>query len=133
LVNVPKTIQNQAVEVINSKMLGMGVLDEPNTVQSDPAGDFLLMKVVDLKLRSISRGSEPTTSKVRTIQLPIIANDEKNHAAYKVLQNWVDTVSTMYAKKQKTKGVDPSSIEKLMAEWPTEIDNAIEPILVYQS
>jgi hypothetical protein len=90
--------------------------------------------VVDLNLRSKAiKSQEAATVKVRTIELPIQGNSEKNHASFKLVQSWVDHVSQIHAQKKSTSlnGMQTKDFELLMAEWPEELDEAISNEKVY--
>lgn len=84
--------------------------------------------VIDLSLRSaVLSTSGPATVKVRSVQLPLVGGDEKNHAAYKLMQSWIQNVTSLHSKKkaQGSTAMQVNDLEKLMAEWPVEIDHAI--------
>jgi hypothetical protein len=78
-----------------------------------------------LTLRSIIINEKQET-KVRTVELPLQGGNEKNHASFKLLQSWVDNVTNIHAQKKSItmNGMQPQDVEKLMAEWPEELDSA---------
>lgn len=118
---LPQTLQAH-------EYVGFVYLDEPNTQQSDPA-------VVDLALRAISlqETTKESNAKVRSIKLPPFSKnlDANKSAPHKALQNWIDTVADLQAKKNRPSGSGSmgaaltNDLEKLMAEWPPEIDSAL--------
>ena len=84
--------------------------------------------MIDLNLRSIAINAKENISlKVRSVQLPLEGGSEKNHASFKLLQNWVDNVTNIHAKKKSSalSGMQAQDVEKLMEEWPEPIDNAL--------
>jgi hypothetical protein len=72
---------------------------------------------------------------VRNVQLPTDVGGEKNHASYKLLQNWIENVANIHAKKKSTAlaGMQPQDLEKLMAEWPEQMDQVLSSEEVFCS
>jgi Intraflagellar transport complex B protein 46 C terminal len=85
------------------------------------------MQVVDFALRSFFvgqrlNGSKPQT-KVRSIELHGVNRD----AGTKAIHSWLNHVKESYSSRASdytTKDME-SEIERLMAQWPTEIDQAL--------
>lgn len=108
--------------------LGLKFLDEPHIEQSDPAGNSSLNLVVDFALRSFFvgqrlNGGKPQTAKVRAINL----HGSEGDSGAKAIQSWLNHVKENYSTRSTHfdgKGSE-SEIECLMAQWPTEIDQAI--------
>ncbi|KAJ3220511.1 Intraflagellar transport protein 46 [Clydaea vesicula] len=102
--------------------LGLSVLDEPATKQSDPA-------VLDLQLRAISKGS-PTSGhqNIRSIQLNFDVTDPNAQKGKKALEQWVQNVYDLHVHKPPDK-VEYSKrmpdVETLMEEWPEKIQEAL--------
>ena len=130
-ISMPPTLSGQPLpESLQAhEYVGFVYLDEPNAQQSDPA-------VIDLALRAISlqETTKETNAKVRSIRLPPFSNnmDANKSAPHKALQNWIDTVADLQTKKNRPTGAASKGaslvdddLEKLMAEWPSEIDFAL--------
>lgn len=129
-ISMPPTLSGQPLpESLQAhEYVGFVYLDEPNAQQSDPA-------VIDLALRAISlqETTKETNAKVRSIRLPPFSNnmDANKSAPHKALQNWIDTVADLQTKKNRPTGAGSKGaslvddLEKLMAEWPSEIDSAL--------
>ena len=97
--------------------LGLTVVDEPSSAQSDPS-------TLDLTLRVLSKGLTSTTASV-----PRVEHAEVN---VKKVQRWIDSVGELHAAKpqarvQYTAGVMPD-LELLMQAWPAEVEGVIRQV-----
>ncbi|KAJ3312778.1 Intraflagellar transport protein 46 [Boothiomyces sp. JEL0838] len=101
------------------KSLGLEVLDEPNALQSDPA-------VVDLSLRAHLLEKSPDKVKIRSIKIPVTVTPKDQDQIIKSLDVWIKTVNDIHSKQTIRK--NDIDLEKLMAEWPPEIDNYLPKI-----
>ena len=129
-VSMPSSIGSQPLppNLETHQYVGFVYLDEPHSQQSDPA-------VIDLALRAISLQETASDSnmKVRSIKLPPFAKnmDAGKTASHKTLQNWIDSVTDLQQKKNRSSGLglkgasQVDELEKLMAEWPVEVDLAL--------
>jgi intraflagellar transport protein 46 len=100
------------------------VLDEPATIQSDPA-------VLDLRLRAAAKGlSKGSTSnqQVRSISLAT------GQLGQKALSQWVQNIHDLHVHKPPDR-VEYSKrmpdVENLMQEWPAAVDVALSTNSVY--
>lgn len=96
------------------EFLGLTVLDEPATVQTDPT-------VLELQLRTFSK--QPN---LQPVQVRGIENADKNT---KAIKSWVQRISDLHRTKpapsvtyQKTM----PDIDQLMQEWPHEMEKLLE-------
>jgi len=110
--------QKSAEPVPDAGSLGLTVLDEPATKQSEPA-------VLDLQLRAASKGGNSVANQqVRSINLNF-SNAPSSQAGQKALVQWVQNVHDLHVHKPPDR-VEYSKrmpdIEKLMEEWPPSID-----------
>lgn len=99
-----------------SETLGLNVLDEPWTKQSDPT-------VLDLQLRTLAK---QTTIKPMTVHN--IANPE---AQVKEMDNWIDNISELHRQKPATNvhyTKNMPDIEQLMQEWPGGFEEALKDL-----
>ncbi|KAJ3324967.1 Intraflagellar transport protein 46 [Boothiomyces sp. JEL0866] len=101
------------------KSLGLEVLDEPNAMQSDPA-------VVDLSLRAHQLEKSPDKMKIRSIKIPVTVTPKDQEQITKSLDIWIKTVNDIHSKQSVRK--NDIDLERLMAEWPQEIDNYLPKI-----
>ena len=99
-------------------MLGLTVLDEPATHQSDPA-------VLDLHLRAVTKASSAAPKTVRSLDTLQIKKDPK------ILDVWLKNVKDLHHKKP------PASvhytrrmpeIEDLMQVWPEPVEEALKTV-----
>ncbi|KAJ3274799.1 Intraflagellar transport protein 46 [Terramyces sp. JEL0728] len=103
------------------KSLGLEILDEPNAMQSDPA-------VVDLSLRANQLEKSSEKIKVRSIPLPVIVTPKDQDQLKKSLDVWIKTVNDIHSKQTIRR--NDFDLEKLMAEWPQDIDNYLPKIIL---
>ncbi|RKO92699.1 intraflagellar transport complex B protein 46 C terminal-domain-containing protein, partial [Blyttiomyces helicus] len=110
--------------MIKMPFLGLVVLDEPSTKQSEPA-------VLDLQLRALHKSTKtPAIQQVRSIQLStgMSASSMSTSTGQKALAQWVESVRDYNSHKPPDR-VEYSKrmpdIEQLMAEWPPEIDRTL--------
>lgn len=99
-----------------SDNLGLTLLDEPSTKQSDP-------HVLDLQLRTHAKQSLDKPAPVHSIQDP-----EKNS---KSLDSWIDNIKELHRQKPATNvhySKNMPDIETLMQEWPTEFEDVLKEI-----
>lgn len=94
-------------------MLGLTVLDEPCSKQSDPT-------VLDLQLRNISKMSGMKEMQVRSLE-----NAQKNS---KAVESWITSIEGLRRSKPPqnvhyTKSMP--DIERLMQEWPAEFEDLL--------
>jgi intraflagellar transport protein 46 len=108
MIKIPiPSILNPGKDILDN--VGIYSLDEPNGLQSDPA-------VADLALRSISLRTPEHNIIVRAVQL-------HTSGGSKTLQSWIDSVQELQlSKAREVKSVPAWDLEKLMAEWPQEIE-----------
>ncbi|KAJ3033334.1 Intraflagellar transport protein 46 [Rhizophlyctis rosea] len=114
---------NKPVIVATLPSSGLAVLDEPAINQSDPA-------VLDLTLRALSKGvpGTSTTHNVRSIQLSF-SQDPSAATGKKTLATWVQNLYDLHSHKPPDKVTytrPMPEVEALMAEWPAEVDRALE-------
>ncbi|KAJ3038286.1 Intraflagellar transport protein 46, partial [Rhizophlyctis rosea] len=118
-------VMDKQVKASALPSLGLIVLDEPATAQSDPA-------VLDLKLRALSKSHSHTTSAathaVRSIPLSFSQHDPAARAGQKALVQWVKNTYDLHVHKPPDR-VDYSrpmpDVETLMAEWPEEVERGL--------
>jgi intraflagellar transport protein 46 len=94
--------------------LGLKVLDEPASNQSDPT-------VLDLQLRAVSKKSNLEPMIVRSLE-----NADKNP---REIDKWIQSISDLHRSKPPpqvhyTKSMP--DIERLMQVWPDEFENALQ-------
>lgn len=93
--------------------LGLKILDEPASVQSDPT-------VLDLQMRAISKRQHGEAA-VRSIE-----NASKNPAA---VQKWIDSILDLHRSKplpQVNYTKNMPEIEALMQVWPEEFEEVLK-------
>ncbi|KAJ2991825.1 Intraflagellar transport protein 46 [Globomyces sp. JEL0801] len=130
---LPEKIKDEQCKVLLEplKSVGLTLLDEPNSVQSDPAGNLLsnLLLVVDLALRAsvLNDTGTNTNSKVRSINLPLKVSENDSSPSVRALSKWIDSVKEIHLQQKVTtqKGKLNVDMEQLMAEWPEEIDKKL--------
>lgn len=102
-------------------LLGLTVLDEPCSKQSDPT-------VLDLQLRNISKMSGMKEMQVRSLE-----NAQKNT---KAVESWIASIEGLRRSKPPqnvhyTKSMP--DIEQLMQEWPAEFEELLNKITLPSS
>lgn len=102
-------------------MLGLSVLDEPETHQSDPS-------VLDLHLRAITKSSSAGPRTVRSLDAVKLKKEPK------LLDNWLKNIKDLHEKKPPA-SVHYSrrmpDIEDLMQVWPDPIEEALKTVSVF--
>ncbi|XP_065214264.1 intraflagellar transport protein 46 homolog [Planococcus citri] len=96
--------------------IGLTVLDEPCTLQSDPA-------VLQLHLQAASKQSSSKRIIVKRVD-----NAVKN---YKAIDKWVKDINNLYKSKPSSSLVYSKpmpDIDTLMQEWPTEFEEQLTTI-----
>ena len=98
-------------------LLGLTVVDEPSTVQSDPS-------TLELTLRVLSKGLTSSTMNVPRI--------ERAEGQPKKVQRWVDSVSDLHSAKPQAKvaytGGPMPDLETLMQAWPAEVEAVMRQV-----
>eukprot|EP01116_Phalansterium_solitarium_P021623 TRINITY_DN679_c0_g1_i3.p1 TRINITY_DN679_c0_g1~~TRINITY_DN679_c0_g1_i3.p1 ORF type:complete len:347 (-),score=125.89 TRINITY_DN679_c0_g1_i3:326-1366(-) len=98
------------------EMLGLTVLDEPSTVQTDPT-------VLELQLRATTKKVDLQPVTVRGID-----NADKNA---KAIKSWVQRIGDLHRTKPAptvTYAKPMPDIDSLMQEWPNELEKLLESI-----
>jgi len=99
-----------------TETLGLTVLDEPSSVQTDPT-------VLELQLRAFTK--QPN---LQPVQVRGIENADKNP---KAIKSWVTRISDLHRTKPAPtvtyQKVMPD-IEGLMQEWPAEMEKLLESV-----
>jgi len=96
--------------------LGLTVLDEPTSKQSDPV-------VLQLQLRAITKASGAAPALVRSIE-----GAEKDP---KAIQAWIDSIKELHRNKPQptvTYSKPMPDIEELMQIWPAEFEEMLDKV-----
>ncbi|KAL3902191.1 MAG: hypothetical protein SGCHY_000042 [Lobulomycetales sp.] len=119
----PSSVKDDAKGPIDPE-LGLVVLDEPATKQSDPA-------VLDLQLRAASKGlgsNNKAVANEQAVRSITLGSGAQGQVGQKALNQWVQNVYDLHVHKPPDR-VEYSKrmpdIEKLMQEWPPSIDVAL--------
>eukprot|EP01029_Cantina_marsupialis_P030311 TRINITY_DN815_c0_g1_i2.p1 TRINITY_DN815_c0_g1~~TRINITY_DN815_c0_g1_i2.p1 ORF type:complete len:398 (-),score=145.49 TRINITY_DN815_c0_g1_i2:79-1272(-) len=99
-------------------LLGLRVLDEPATEQSDPT-------VTEMQLRALSKKAALEPVVVRSIE-----DAEKNP---REIQKWINSITELHKTKPKPQvhyKKPMPDVEVLMQEWPAEFEEALKDIPV---
>eukprot|EP00002_Diphylleia_rotans_P021848 TRINITY_DN4261_c0_g3_i2.p1 TRINITY_DN4261_c0_g3~~TRINITY_DN4261_c0_g3_i2.p1 ORF type:complete len:337 (-),score=106.61 TRINITY_DN4261_c0_g3_i2:594-1604(-) len=102
-------------------LLGLTMLDEPSSKQSDPT-------VFDLQLRAISKQAGTQPMAVRNIE-----NAEKNP---KAITSWVNSINELHrSKPQATVHYSRKmpDLEELMQVWPAEFEETLKQVGFFSS
>jgi intraflagellar transport protein 46 len=101
--------------------LGLSVLDEPETHQSDPS-------VLDLHLRAITKSTSAGPRTVRSLDAVKLKKEPK------LLDNWLKNIKDLHEKKPPA-SVHYSrrmpDIEDLMQVWPEPIEEALKTVSIF--
>ncbi|KAJ3259559.1 Intraflagellar transport protein 46 [Boothiomyces macroporosus] len=87
------------------------------------------MLVVDLSLRAHLLEKSPDKVKIRSIKIPVTVTPKDQDQIIKSLDVWIKTVNDIHSKQTIRK--NDIDLEKLMAEWPPEIDNYLPKVKMY--
>mmetsp|Transcript_11079 Transcript_11079/g.28820 ORF Transcript_11079/g.28820 Transcript_11079/m.28820 type:complete len:502 (+) Transcript_11079:65-1570(+) len=96
--------------------LGLTVLDEPSSSQSDPV-------VMQLQLRAITKASSHQPVLVRSIEAA-----EKDP---KAIQSWIDSIKELHRNKPQptvTYSKPMPDVEELMQIWPAEFEEMLDEV-----
>ncbi|TPX35000.1 hypothetical protein SmJEL517_g02514 [Synchytrium microbalum] len=112
----PKIDGAENLDFAGVPRLGLTVLDEPSTKQSDPAA-------LSLQLRALQKSSQnDDTMAVKTIDVPIATP-----VGRKALQSWVSSVNQMHIKPSETVTYSKMmpDLEDLMQRWPQGVSELL--------
>lgn len=96
--------------------LGLRMLDEPATVQSDSA-------VLNQQIRNVSK-----TSGAKFVEIGAIENASKNPAR---IDNWIEKMAKLHTDKPPptvSYSKNMPEIEALMQEWPAEMEDVLNQV-----
>jgi intraflagellar transport protein 46 len=101
-----------------SMQLGLGILDEPSVVQSDPS-------VLELQLRQSTKQANLRDATVRSV--------ESADKQPQVLTQWITSINDLHRSKPQAKvGYTHTmpTLDNLMQAWPSEVEDMLSKVML---